>query len=81
MSEVIVSGTTEFGAGGVVVMVITNHTDSVNEAGSWTVVGDCVPVLTRQDDSGMGSPLDQLTTICKWQVHISTRTEGMNDRN
>lgn len=65
MSKVVIPRATEFGAGCVVVMVITHHADSVYEAGCWTVVGDGVPVLTGQNDARVGSPLDQLTTICK----------------
>lgn len=80
MSKVVIPRATEFGAGCVVVMVITHHADSVYEAGCWTVVGDGVPVLTGQNDARVGSPLDQLTTISHCILVPGFQNKGIGPR-
>ena len=50
MSEAVITGAAELGAGGVVVVGVAHDSYPEDEAGRGAIVGDGVPLFARQDD-------------------------------
>lgn len=63
MTKLVVAWSTEFSAGCVVVMFITQHADLVLDGRRFTSVVDCLPIWPRQNDARQTVALDQ--QFCK----------------